>query len=113
MIVAGVGVVLPVRVVDGVTDNFNNNNGKVVCGDNVGLPRCVDGDVTVGGDGDAVAILDGEFACDDVDFVIADGGDFRADDAGMVGMGRGSGARSRRLQILILHRVFFRELVGM
>ena len=67
----------------------------------------LNGDVTVGVDGNAVAILDGKFASDDVDFVIADGGDARADDAGAVGMGRGSGARPRRLRILILRILFF------
>ncbi len=61
---------------------------------------------------DAVAIFYFGDACDD--FVIADGGDARADDAGAVGMGRRSGARPWRLPILILRIVFFRKkLVGM
>ena len=66
-----------------------------------------DGGVVDGGDGDAVAILDGKDACNDVDFNISHGGNARADDAGAVGMGRGSGARPRKLPILILRRVVF------
>ena len=80
-------------------------------GDAVAIPDV--GDVCDDVDGDAVAILKGEFASDDVGFVIADGGDARANDAGAVGMGRGSGTRPRRLPILILRIVFFRKLVGM
>ncbi len=95
-------------------------NVGVAC-DDVGVRGVADND-----DGNAVAILDVEDACDNVDavaildfedhgvdFVIADGGDACADDAGAVGMGRGSGARPWRLPILILCIVFFRKLVGM
>ena len=99
---------MPVRVVGGVADNCNTDNGEVVCGGNVGSPRwCVDGDVTVDGDGNAVPILDGKSAYNGVDFVIADGSNARADDAGVVGMGRRSGVRPWRLPILILPIVFF------
>ena len=58
--------------------------------------------------------VDGEVVDDDddssrsrVDVRIAHGGNARADDAGAVGMGRGSGARPRRLPTLILRIVFF------
>ena len=54
---------------------------------------------------DAVAIFDFGDACDD--FVIANGSDARANDAGAVSMGRRSGARPRRLPILILRIVLF------
>ena len=108
---------MPIRVVGRVADGSNDKDCEVVDGGDVGLPMWANDD-----DGDAVAILDVEDACSNVDAVtildfedacvgvdirIAHGGDALADDAGAVGMGRGSGARPRRLPILGLRRVVF------
>ena len=62
--VVGVGAVLPIRVVGGVADGSNDKDCEVVDGGDVGLPMWADDD-----DGDAVAILDVEDACDNVDAV--------------------------------------------
>ena len=75
----------------------------------------VDGDDACDGDADVGSpmrsadadgeVADGGNACDDDNCEISDGGDARADDANVVGMGRGIGARPRRLPILVLRRV--------
>jgi len=52
-------------------------------------------------------VVDDATSSSRVDVRIAHGGNARADDAGAVGMGRGSGARPRRLPILILRCVVF------
>ena len=101
--VVGVGAVSPIRVVGGVANGSNDEDCEFVDGGDVGSPMWVDDD-----NGNAVAILDVEDACNNDDAVaILDfedacvGVDIRiADDAGVVGMGRGSGARPRWLPIL-------------
>jgi hypothetical protein len=88
--------------------------GEVV--DDVASRLRVDGEVVGGGDVGSCSRsrVDGEVVDDDdvssrsrVDVRIAHGGNARADDAGAVGMGRGSGARPRRLPIHILRCVVF------
>ena len=82
-------------------------NGDAVCDadDDVGLlmqSANADGKVADDGNDDNVAVVNGDNACDDYDCKIADGCNSRADDANVVGMGRGSGVRPWRLPILIL-----------
>ena len=75
-------------------DAVVNGNNACVGDANVGLlmqSANANGKVANGGD-----------ACNDDNCEIADGGNARAGDANAVGMGRGSGARPRRLPILIL-----------